>query len=266
MTDMFKTFVINLDADTERMVFMSHQLDALDIPYERFAAVRPEEVRPKEYDVAKARARGGHELLPGELGCAASHKRILEEIIARNLEYALVLEDDVELPPDFGSIVACEIERNKGQWEYLLFDYWRPGITFIRRWFDSVAANLRNVEKKSRWRLLVFIVYSLLKGCYVVPLSLVEGFRDRYKRYSPGPVSFYRPLYLAGAYLVSYEGARKLLALASPIVYTADKLPNQARVRNGLRFLAYAPLCVRQRKDEFGSSILGLPGHIATDP
>ncbi len=258
---MLKAFVINLDTDTERMMFMAGQLKALGIPYERYPAVRPQDVLPEEYDASRAAANGKHILLPGELGCAASHKRIYEEILSRGLEYALILEDDVELPPNFSSILERETSHNRRRWEYLLFDYWKPGIPFIRRWFDSVLVNLRTTDKKKPLHLILFIAYSFLKACYVIPLFLFEGLRDIYKRHSPGPVTFYRPLYLAGAYLVSREGARKLLTLASPIVYTADKLPNQARVKKGLRFFAYAPLSVRQRKEEFGSSILGLPGH-----
>lgn len=258
---MLRVFVINLDKDTERMEFMDRQLNALGIPYERYPAVRPEDVLSGEYDALAASTQGGHSLMPGEVGCAVSHKRIYEAIIAQGLDYALVLEDDVELPPDFALIIEHEIKHNRGRWEYLLFDYWQPGKVFIRRWFTSVHVTLKRAGEKSPFHLIAALGYSLLKACYVIPVSLVEGFRDSYKRRSPGPVSFYRPLYLAGAYLVSSSGARKLLELASPIVYTADKLPNQARVRVGLRFLAYAPLSVHQRKEEFGSSILGLPGN-----
>jgi len=257
---MVKAFVINLDADTERMAFMSRQLDSLGIPYERYPAVRPEDVLPGEYDASAASLHRGHSLIPGEIGCAASHKRIYEEMLSRGLEYALVLEDDVELPVDFASIIEREIRHNRNRWEYLLFDYWQPGPVFIRRWFNSVLVSLRMAKTKNLPYVIALAAFSFLKAFYVVPLSLLEGLRDLYKSHSPGPVSFYRPLYLAGAYLVSSSGARKLLSLASPIVYTADKLPNQARVKRGLRFFAYAPLSVHQRKEEFGSSILGIAG------
>lgn len=258
---MVKAFVINLDKDIERMEFMARQLTALGIPYERYPAVRPEQVGPEEHDASAASTQGGHTLIPGELGCAASHKRVYETILAQGLEYALVLEDDVELPLNFASIIEREVMRNRGRWEYLLFDYWQPGPVFIRRWFASVLVTLRLASKKGTPQLILLAVYSLLKSFYVVPLSLLEGLRDVYKKRLPGPVSFYRPLYLAGAYLVTSAGARKLLSLATPIIYTADKLPNQARVRSSLKFYAYAPLSVRQRKEEFGSSILGLPGN-----
>lgn len=256
---MVRAFVINLDTDTERMAFMARQLDALGIPYERFAALRGESVPVKEYDAEAARSTGGHALIPGELGCAASHKRIYEQVLARGLPYALVLEDDVELPRDFAEIVEEEVARNRGQWEYLLFDYWEPGMPFLKRWFKSVGSTI-HASWKNPFVLAWHVLYALAKVPYIVPLSIFEGIRNACKRMHPGPVVFYRPLFLAGAYLVSQEGARKLLSLSDPIIYTADALPNEARRRRGLAFRAYAPCIVRQEKARFGSSILHLPG------
>jgi GR25 family glycosyltransferase involved in LPS biosynthesis len=63
------------------------------------------------------------------------------------------------------------------------------------------------------------------------------------------PVRFFRPLYLAGGYVVTLEGAKKLLELSSPYLqYPADRLPNQARIQKNLQFFAIAPLLVRQNK------------------
>jgi len=43
-------------------------------------------------------------------------------------------------------------------------------------------------------------------------------------------------------------------------VYTADHLPNRARVERDLLFRCYSPLIVSQQRKIFGSSILGLSG------
>ncbi|HRH55586.1 MAG TPA: glycosyltransferase family 25 protein [Candidatus Paceibacterota bacterium] len=257
---MIRTIVINLDRDTERMAYMDAQLRALGIPYERQRALRGEEIiGTDEYHEDLARA-AGHNLLPGELGCAASHKRIYERILREELPYALILEDDVELPYNFKEIIQQQVAATHPAWEYLLFDYWQPGIPFIRRWLSSSHKGYEDIPKQYLFRKLWFAVYFLLKAGYIIPMSLFEGLRNFLRKRRPGPVVFYRPLYLAGAYLVSNEGARKLLSLSTPIVYTADKLPNQARIKKGLRFFAFAPLCVRQRKEQFGSSILGMSG------
>jgi hypothetical protein len=76
-----------------------------------------------------------------------------------------------------------------------------------------------------------------------------------YAKWYPGPRIFWRPLYHASAYLLTEEGAKKMLSLTYPIRFSADRLPNQARIRTGLRLRGYVPLMVRQNKS-FESNII----------
>lgn len=261
---MFSTFVINLDKDTERMQFMHEQLTRLNIDYRRESAVlgKTYNPAPEEYNEAEAVKKGGHALLPGEIGCALSHAHVIQKVVAEKIPYTLVLEDDVELPVNFSKILEREINNNSSgsTWEYLLFDYVIVGRTFIRQWFSGVAIHLKKTWQEQSIKVLPQALFFALKGLYIIPLSLFEGARDFYKKYSPGPVRFFRPVYFAGAYLVTYEGAKKLQALSRPVVYTADQLPNQARVLKNLRFRGYSPQSVHQLKQVFGSSILDLDG------
>jgi GR25 family glycosyltransferase involved in LPS biosynthesis len=256
-------FVLNLDRDTDRMKYMNEQLTLLDLKYFRISAVDGSDTDfVKEYEEMNVHRDGSIQLLPGEYGCAASHLKAYKEILNKNIPYGVVLEDDVELPLDFKSIIKHEIAKNTRHpiWEYLLFDYWEPGMPFICRWCTSAIKQFHKAKSLGLMPALVSSVYSTIKFFYILPLSLFEGARNTYKRRHPGPVRFYRPLYLAGAYLVTYAGAQKLYDLNTPITYTADKLPNQARIQCDLRFYAYAPLVVRQLKHTFGSSILGTLG------
>ncbi len=253
-----KTFVINLDKDTERMRFMHEQLTRIGIPYERESAIYGKHYFPtkEEYDADKAQAAGGHILLPGEVGCALSHARVIQKIVTEQLPYALILEDDVTLPTDFKAVLEREIAKNNNDWEYLLFDYVPVGLTFLKLWWNGAIYNYGNTQgvlKKLR-----FVFIHLLKACYILPLSLFERARELVRRYHPGPVRFFRPVYFAGAYLVTLSGAKKLHDLSQPVIYTADHLPNKARRLKGLRFRGYCPLIVRQEKEVFGSSILGM--------
>ena len=259
---MFTTFVINLDRDTERMQFMHEQLTRLGIQYQRHSAILGKEYSPtiQEYDEVRALAEGGHALLPGEIGCALSHAQVLEKIVTEKIPFALVLEDDVSLPINFKHILEKEIAHSRKNWEYLLFDYVVVGLPFLRQWFSSVCINSSKRWRENRVRAILWTAAAIVKGIYIVPLSLFEGFRNSYKKSSPGPVTFLRPLYFAGAYLVSLKGAEKLLSLAKPVVYTADQLPNKARVLKSLKFRGYAPQVVFQQKKTFGSSILDLSG------
>jgi len=259
---MYTTFIINLEKDSDRMQFMADQMRALDMTYIRQEAVNGKTYQPtvSEYNEEIIKQKKLHLLLPGELGCALSHKQTYEQIVADDLPYALILEDDVSLPPNFKQIIEDEINRNADQWEYLLFDYPTVGVPYIKKWLHSIIENYHKIVP-GRWlSRMHFIVYSFLKGLYIIPLSAFEGIRDHYKKQSPGPVLFYRPVYFAGAYLVSKTGVKKLLSLAHPIMYTADQLPNRARIKSGLRFMCYAPRIVIQNKTIFGSSILDVAG------
>lgn len=263
---MFTTFVINLDKDTDRMQFMHEQLIRLGIQYQRHNAVLGKDylTNLEEYDEKRAVAEGGHALLPGEIGCALSHAQVLEKIVNEKIPFTLVLEDDVSLPKNFKQVLENEIAANQKDWEYLLFDYVVVGLPFLKQWFFGVLLNIQKKWKENKAKAIFWTLGAVVKGVYIVPLSLFEGFRNSYKKTSPGPVTFFRPLYFAGAYLVSLEGAQKLFSLTKPVVYTADQLPNKARVLKSLKFRGYAPQVVFQQKKKFGSSILNLSGNQIT--
>ena len=92
-------FVINLARDVERWSWISRQLDAFAIPYQRFNAVCPQTLHRLPADLRVRLASSP--LRPGEVGCWASHLLVMQEIILRDLPYAVVLEDDVRLSADF---------------------------------------------------------------------------------------------------------------------------------------------------------------------
>ena len=75
--------------------------------------------------------------------------------------------------------------------------------------------------------------------------------RDRGK-----PAHFYRPMYLAGCYLVTREGIKKLLDIQNKIIYPADAIQNVARITKGLRLFHYVPLLAKQRRDKLASTML----------
>lgn len=107
-----QVFVINLAAAADRLAYMSDQLGG---DFERVEAVSGRAVPER----LAANFKDGTLLLPNEIGCYASHLVVAETVLARNLPYAVVLEDDVDLVPDFRRIVETALASLRGEWDIL---------------------------------------------------------------------------------------------------------------------------------------------------
>jgi glycosyl transferase, family 25 len=97
-------WLINLDRDTDRLAGMQRQLDAMELAYTRFPAIygkdRAEELAQRVDAQAYARNMG-QPILPGKMGCYASHVAVWEAFVASDAKVALILEDDVVFHDDF---------------------------------------------------------------------------------------------------------------------------------------------------------------------
>lgn len=93
-----KTYLINLDRSPGRLAFMTGQLQAQRIEFERIAAV----------DGAKldASAWPGRHL--GIIGCFLSHRNAWQRLLSTEASHAAVLEDDAWLSPDLATILREE--------------------------------------------------------------------------------------------------------------------------------------------------------------
>jgi glycosyl transferase family 25 len=140
----FDTLVINLDRDSARLEGVMASCAAVGITAERLAAVTPETLPDRMwpwFHTSDGSARGA--LMPGEIGCYASHLMAMEAAVARGRPL-LVLEDDAILtpvmarlgnimqaaPPDWGMLrLSCRtkqtclrVGRGDG---FDLVTYWR---------------------------------------------------------------------------------------------------------------------------------------------
>lgn len=111
-------FLINLDRDEARLAHMSDELGAAGLAFERVPAVQgsaaPGGVAEYFLDTSGAIASS---LKRGEVGCYASHLMIHERILRERLGPVLVLEDDLRLPADFGSLLASLLATLPADWE-----------------------------------------------------------------------------------------------------------------------------------------------------
>ncbi|MBR1608613.1 MAG: glycosyltransferase family 25 protein [Kiritimatiellae bacterium] len=112
-----KIYVINLDRSPERLAETKRQLDAAGLPFERFPAVDGRALSPAERREACPPLRfwlanGFRSVLPGEIGCALSHRGVWERIADGPGDVAAVFEDDAVLDADALRDVLATAERD----------------------------------------------------------------------------------------------------------------------------------------------------------
>ena len=91
------TFVINLDASTDRWATLSEHLSAVGLDFTRIDGVDETVPADTNYDIDAARRIMGREMMPGEIGCALSHRKALAAFLGSDTQYGLILEDDARL-------------------------------------------------------------------------------------------------------------------------------------------------------------------------
>ncbi|MBH0027523.1 glycosyltransferase family 25 protein [Pseudoalteromonas sp. SWN29] len=91
-----KVYVVSMAGNTERRAKIKTQLSLIGLSPEFIDAVVGAELPSSEYfNLAVARRK--RVLSPNELGCSLSHQLIYTDIIKKNIQYAIILEDDVSL-------------------------------------------------------------------------------------------------------------------------------------------------------------------------
>jgi glycosyl transferase family 25 len=101
LTQNIQTFIISLPKDRNRREYLGNQLQKLGVPFSIVNAVHGNSLSAEElnasYDRRKAVRLFNRELSKGEIGCALSHISIYKKMVAENIPYALVLEDDANI-------------------------------------------------------------------------------------------------------------------------------------------------------------------------
>jgi glycosyl transferase, family 25 len=115
----FQTWVINLDRAPERWARISGQLQQLALPFERISAVDARQLTPQQLaqlDESNYRRKHGMTPVLGELGCYLSHVVAMQAFLASGAEFALVLEDDVQLHPSLPAVLAG-LHTHRTRWD-----------------------------------------------------------------------------------------------------------------------------------------------------
>jgi glycosyl transferase, family 25 len=113
------TWVINLDRAPERLARINTQLQRLNLPYTRIAAVDARaltEAQKRLLDEPTYRRKHGMTPVLGELGCYLSHVQAMQLFLASTSSFALVLEDDVLLKDSLPAVLHGLLQ-NKQRWD-----------------------------------------------------------------------------------------------------------------------------------------------------
>ena len=106
-----KAFVINLERSTSRRAFMQRQLSAQGVDFEFIKAVDGATLTDgylaQICDFEELKTKRPHLLRKGVYGCLLSHYSVYEKIVADNLPYALIMEDDIEIQPGLKALLQA---------------------------------------------------------------------------------------------------------------------------------------------------------------
>lgn len=248
---MISTFIINLPQSVERKKNILEECDKVGLNPEIFEAYDGRKIMThlEQYPELKNKilqqkeitlnlGLGMHSkmqdpLTYAEIGCALSHLKVYEEIVRRNLEYALILEDDIAFEKDF-SLVLDPIVNMKDKWDTVLISH---------------ASGIRD--------LFINHKYFLAKG---------ESGDIFLKREGMGildPIFNRRRMaFIASCYFINKKACERLIDIGYPIRLPADYLLGYPAL-HGLRmfsvraekFLAYA------KTETFESTISDRPRH-----
>jgi len=137
----YKVLVINLARSPERLEAIRAQLEAINVPFERIDAfdgrnlsdefveqVSPAHIVKKSYHRALSKA---------EVACSLSHKKAWQQIIDDELDFGVILEDDVDLLDNFSEVLTLLAELPHSDWDFIkLYALRRGGGKNIAKRFD----------------------------------------------------------------------------------------------------------------------------------
>lgn len=126
-----KVFVVNLDKDKDKKEKIKNECRNAELDYEIISAVDGRELSYNELK-SKVHPVSLNYLSKGEIGCVLSHQRIYKRILDDDIDYALILEDDVELSQDIKVFLKEFLsvkDKNKGD----VFLLYPSGLRFLNR-------------------------------------------------------------------------------------------------------------------------------------
>jgi glycosyl transferase family 25 len=136
-------WLINLKRDVGRLEKMDAQLKRMGLSYQLFEAVDGKASATelvKHVDVDAYESNMGSRLLPGKMGCYASHVRVWELFLASPHQTALILEDDVVFHDDFAQSLELALKARQ-HWDTLRLNCIRAKMPIVQGYVGKYRLN-----------------------------------------------------------------------------------------------------------------------------
>lgn len=138
-------FVINLDRSPERWEHTQNLIQGMQWPIKRIQAVDAKSLSKEiiqdvldEKSFYKYRGR-----MPklGEIGCSLSHHKALTAFLETDLEYALILEDDLDFSPALIEKIALSATKVSHLWDVLALQLNHRGLPSQKALLDKASGS-----------------------------------------------------------------------------------------------------------------------------
>jgi len=206
-------YVITLKRAGERHRFVKKELNGLDFQFffgvdgNKLDVSLLEEKGLYNSEIARKRKYGHSEMTLGEIGCALSHLNVYKDIVSKNYERALILEDDVFIKTEMsGKSLFNILNELPKDWDLCYFGY-------------------NEIGKK-----IGFSVH--LRQYFLYPLLFIMGIKkfNPFKYYRRFSRNYSENLNISGcnygthAYAVTNKCAQKILDNRKVVIEASDYL------------------------------------------
>ena len=164
-------YVINLARSLDRRAHITAELRKTGIDYEVITAVDGRDLDLHDSTLIDSSLLARNSFPADTAGCALSHLRAYQKIIADGLDEALVLEDDVTLPADLGTLVDAVAGHLTGA-EVALLNYGSPNICKI-----SVEGSV-DLPSSRLLALPIDVSHLVNAGAYVITREACERMNE----------------------------------------------------------------------------------------
>lgn len=198
---MLKIFYVNLDDSHDRNQQMIKQLDGLGLTYERISAVYGKDLTDEQKSFVNYHdflLRMKRPMQDGEIGCAMSHRLIWQKMLDDNIEYALILEDDVVIDEDVLSVIHCPSFYQSFDFLNLSSNFpYNPNRAYLTQLLANQPTAIRTEQNNNLWSKIDWgkhwKIYKLHQHQKIIACEC-----------DPAPA-------LASGYLLSNKGAKSFL-------------------------------------------------------